>query len=364
MGSTPLEVTEIDAGGHSVVLGTGALRALDRQLKELDGARFFVLGDENTLRHCLPELLAHVPQLRQAESIEVGSGESTKSLAVCQDIWTHLAERTADRRTVLVCLGGGVVTDLGGFIAGTYKRGIACAHVPTTLMGMVDAAIGGKSAIDLAGVKNLVGVFHDPIGVYIHTPFLKSLGKRELLNGVAEMIKHAAVADAEHWEAISSAELHDMDALIPLIARSAAIKAAVVKNDPREQGPRKMLNFGHTIGHGVEAHSWEGSQRALLHGEAVAVGMVCEAWLSWRMGFLDRESNDRIAQLILSLFRPFSLHSAEHHRIVELMRNDKKNTDDQFRFTLLTGIGSAKVDVNVSAAQVQEALDHYRLLVR
>ena len=167
-----------------------------------------------------------------------------------------------------------------------------------------------------------------------------------------------------HWEAILEAPLHDIDALTPLVQRSATIKAEVVKEDPREAGSRKLLNFGHTIGHGVEAYSWESGQRALLHGEAVAVGMVCEAWLSWRQGLLDRESNDRIAQQLLSLFKPFTLQGDEDHRIIELMRNDKKNSAGQFRFTLLTGIGSARVDVPVTAAQVQEALEHYRLLVR
>jgi 3-dehydroquinate synthase len=148
------------------------------------------------------------------------------------------------------------------------------------------------------------------------------------------------------------------------VERSAGIKAEVVKLDPRESGLRKILNFGHTIGHGMEAHSWESPQRVLLHGEAVAIGMICEAWLSWRMDLLDRESYDIIAKQLLGLFKPYLFNSAENHRMVELMRNDKKNTKGQFRFTLLTGIGSSKVDVHITAVQVQEALEHYRLLVR
>jgi 3-dehydroquinate synthase len=236
--------------------------------------------------------------------------------------------------------------------------------VPTSLLGMVDAAMGSKTGVDLAGVKNIVGLFHDPRGVYVHVPFLKSLGKRELLNGLAEMIKHGLVADQAHWEAISMAPLHDMDALGPLVQRSAAIKAEVVKQDPFEKSLRKKLNFGHTIGHGIEALSWESPQRALLHGEAVAIGMICAAWLSWRMDRLDRESNDRIAAQLLELYRPFVLDSTSNHRVIELMRNDKKNERGEFRFTLLNAIGAAEVDVPVSAAQVQEALEHYRLLVR
>ncbi|MGV3636046.1 MAG: 3-dehydroquinate synthase [Flavobacteriales bacterium] len=364
MAAAPLEVTEISAGRHPVVLGRDALRALDRKLGLEDYSAAFILGDENTLRHCLPELLAQVPRLREARTLLVPPGERSKDLAVSTDIWRHLAEEAADRHALLVCLGGGVVTDLGGFVAGTYKRGIRCVHVPTSLMGMVDAAIGGKTGVDLAGLKNMVGVFHDPMAVYVHLPFLKSLGKRELLNGLAEMIKHGLVCDAQLWTDISGATLHDIDALTPLVERSATVKAEVVKADPREEGLRKVLNFGHTIGHGIEAHSWESPQRMLLHGEAVAIGMVCEAWLSWRMDLLTREDYDRIAEQLLALYKPYHFDSADNHRLIELMRNDKKNSAGQFRFTLLTDIGQAKVDVHVTAAQVQEALEHYRLLVR
>ncbi len=364
MGRTPLEVTEFAAGEHPVVIGRDALKALQLGVAALETSDILILGDHNTLRHCLPELLAHVPALRQAATVALEPGEGTKSLEVCRDIWTHFTSRASDRHMLLVNLGGGVVTDLGGFIAGTYKRGIRFVNIPTSLMGMVDAAIGGKSGIDMDGVKNVVGVFHDPLGTYVHTPFLKSLGKRELLNGVAEMIKHGLVHDGEHWDAIRNAPLHDLEALAPLVWRSAGIKAEVVCADPREQGLRKVLNFGHTIGHGIEAHSWESPQRALLHGEAVAIGMICAAWLSWRTDRLPREAYDGIATHLLELYKPYGFESADNHRVIELMRNDKKNVHGQFRLTLLTGIGSAEVDVPVSAAQVQEALEHYRLLVR
>jgi 3-dehydroquinate synthase len=263
-----------------------------------------------------------------------------------------------------VNLGGGVVTDLGGFIAGSYKRGIRCVHVPTTLMGMVDAAIGGKTGIDLDGVKNVVGLFHDPLGVYIHMPFLKSLGKRELLNGVAEMFKHGLVLDAGHWESIATAALHDIDALAPLVARSASIKAAVVRDDPREHGPRKLLNFGHTIGHGIEAFSWENQQRELLHGEAVVAGMICEAWLSWHKELFQRDALDRVVEHLHALYPHYTLLPTDDHRILELMRNDKKNASGEFRFTLLTGIGSARVDVAVNADEVRKALGFYRSMGR
>ncbi|MBZ0205808.1 MAG: 3-dehydroquinate synthase [Flavobacteriales bacterium] len=363
MASIPPQAPRIMMGDHPVLMGEHALAHLDLWLAEhARGAQRFVLGDENTLDQCLPELLAHVPGLRQAKTIQVRSGEDSKDLEVCRALWAHLAGHAADRSTLLVNLGGGVVTDLGGFVAATYKRGIRFIHVPTTVMGMVDAAIGGKSAIDLNGVKNLVGVFADPEGTYVHPPFLRTLGKREVLNGVAEMVKHGLVRDAAHWNEVRRAPLHDLDALAPLIMRSSAIKAEVVMEDPREAGPRKLLNFGHSIGHGLEAFALESQQRSLLHGEAVAIGMVCATWLSWRTGLLDRDRMNAVEEHLMGLFPRFKLQESDSHRIIELMRNDKKNVGDEFRFTLLTGIGSARVDVPINAAQVAEALEHYRLL--
>lgn len=364
MKKTPHDVERF-AAGHPVIAGAGALAALQQLLEHEHAQRAaFVLGDENTLELAWPELVNHVPALAAARPLQVRSGEGSKQLDTCRAVWEHLAEQGADRHSLLLCLGGGVVTDLGGFVAATYMRGIACVHVPTTLMGMVDAAIGGKCAIDLAGVKNLVGLFAPPLATVVHPHFLRTLGKRELLNGVAEMIKHGLVRDAAHWKAVRRAPLHDLEALAPLIRSSAAIKAAVVEEDPREEGPRKLLNFGHTIGHALEAFALEDDRTALLHGEAVAIGMICEAWLSWRQGLLSREAYDLVQGHLQSLYKPYSFTADDHHRLIALMRNDKKNADGALRFTLLREIGQAVVDVPVTPAQVGEALDHYRLLAR
>ncbi len=364
MGEVLQDATLIDAGRHHVVAGSGSLKRLASDLAALGpSVRSFLLGDENTLHHCLPELLGRVTPLRSAEVLSVPAGERSKSIQCAQEIWKELAGHAADRHAVLINLGGGVVSDLGGFVAGTYKRGIRTINVPTSLMGMVDAAIGGKTAIDLSGIKNIVGVFHDPMAVYVHVPFLRTLGKRELLNGVAEMIKHALIADRDHWDAIRYAQLHDLAALEQLIIRSAAIKSGIVKEDPHEKGKRKLLNFGHTIGHGIEAHSWE-TDLGLLHGEAIAVGMICESWLSWRLGLLDRGAYEAILAFLFSLYRPYPIDASSHHRILEIMRNDKKSTEEQYRLTLLTGIGSGQVDIHITAAQIQEALEHYRILVQ
>lgn len=361
----PLHQPQETHGPHPVLMGPHALAHLRRWLAENTGSKpVFVLGDETTMRQCLPELMGEVPALGAAHTMQVRAGEASKDLEVCRALWAHLAEQHADRQAVLVNLGGGVVTDLGGFVAATFKRGIRFIHVPTTVMGMVDAAIGGKTGINFGGVKNLVGTFADPVATYLHPPFLRTLGKREVLNGVAEMIKHGLVLDGDHWNQVRRAPLHDLEALAPLIFRSAELKAAVVAGDPLDGGPRKLLNFGHTIGHAMEAFAMEGQQRSLLHGEAVAVGMVCATWLSWRMGLLDRDRMNAVEEHLMGLYPPFTFQEVDQHRIIELMRNDKKNAGDEFRFTLLTGIGSARVDVPMNAAQVAEALEHYRLLAR
>jgi 3-dehydroquinate synthase len=355
----------VQAEGVPLHLGEHALRHLADWLDRLPPTTaVLVLADTTTAKVCAPLLLNEVPALREREVVQVPAGELSKSIDVCRALWEHLASRAAGRDAVLVNLGGGVITDLGGFVAATYKRGIRFVHVPTTLLGMVDGAIGGKTAIDVGGIKNLVGAFARPEMVCVQPAFLRTLGKRELLNGVAEMVKHGLIRDATHWNEVRRARLHDLDALGPLIQRSATIKAEVVTADPREQGPRKLLNFGHTIGHALEAFALESPDHDLLHGEAVAIGMVCAAWLSWRLGHLDRDRMNAVQEHLMGLYPPFHFGSADHHRIVELMRNDKKNVADGFRFTLLTGIGEAIHDVPVTAAQVSDALDHYRLLVR
>lgn len=355
------QLLEVKAGDHPVYLGGSVLDALAALVKARKG-NVFVLCDRNTAVHCLPELLNALEGLAPISTVEVEPGEASKSIETCRGLWEHLLAHEADRQTLLINLGGGVVTDLGGFVAGTYKRGIDHVHVPTTLMGMCDAAIGGKSGIDLGGVKNAVGLISGPLGVHVHVPFLRTLGKRELLNGAAEMLKHGLALDARHWYDLQDAPLHDLDALAGLITRSVELKAAVVTADQRESGERKKLNFGHTIGHALEAHSWESGQRELLHGEAVALGMVAEAWLSWRMKSIGREELETITSRLFALYKPYPLMASDHHRLLELMRNDKKNSARGYRCTLLERIGSARVDVEVSATLMSEAIDHLRHL--
>lgn len=349
----------IDAGGHPVHAGASALEALAATIALSAPASVVVLADAHTAAHCLPELQRHVPVLNDRPVLTIPAGEASKSLDTCARLWGELTALDVDRNGLLVCLGGGVVTDLGGFVAATYKRGIRCAHVPTSLMGMVDAAIGGKTAIDLQGVKNLVGVFHDPVGVYVHPPFLRTLPARERTSGVAEMLKHGLVHDADHWHAVVGAMGDGLEALTSLVPRSAAIKAELVKADPRERGVRKLLNCGHSIGHGVESTALE-TGHDLLHGEAVAIGLVAEAWVAVQLRMFAPADLAEVTRAITRCFSMAPLRALPTERVLEHMRHDKKNAGRTLRFALPTAIGRAVADVPVEPDLVRRALDHCR----
>lgn len=349
------------ADGVPITVGAQALDQLRRTLAELpSGSSVFVLCDLHSQLHCLPVLLQQVPALAERPVYTLPPGEPYKQFVFASAIWTFLAEHGADRGSVLLCLGGGVVTDMGGFAAACYMRGIRCIQVPTTLMGMVDAAIGGKTAIDHNGLKNLVGAFIRPLAVCVAPLFLSTLPERQRRNGMAEMLKHGLIADAAHWAALQTVEQANDAELTRLISRSVAIKAGVVTADPQEAGPRKALNFGHTIGHAVEALALARDPEALLHGEAIIIGMVCATWISVKLGRLSRLDAQAILLRLRDLHRPFPLTAADDPALLAYMQGDKKNSAGEFRFTLLTGVGRNEVDRPVGEAVVREALAAYR----
>ncbi len=357
-----MAVKEIEASNYSVYIGNEALARLQRLLSsgEFKEARKFLLVDENTLKNCLPQLVAEVDGLKDAEVIEIESGEENKNIEICTQIWMVLSEMEADRTSLLINLGGGVIGDMGGFIASTYKRGIRFINIPTTLLSQVDASVGGKVGIDLNLLKNQVGVFNNPQAVFIYPPFLKTLNKDQLLSGFAEVVKHALIQDAAYWEDIQQLDISKIESFANLIQRSVEIKNNIVNQDPYESSLRKALNFGHTIGHAVESYSLEGENKALLHGEAVAVGMICEAYLSYRKKWLKEEELQAITNFLLGIFPAFVLNEMTFHRLIELMRNDKKNQGNTINFTLLKGIGHAVVDQTCNATEIIDALNYYR----
>lgn len=350
-------------GDSTILTGSESLKDLNKLLAEdeLAAGKKFVLVDEQTLQLCLPILLSEVPELKNAEIIEIESGEASKNIEVCTQIWSALSDMEADRHSIFLNLGGGVISDMGGYIASCFMRGIRFINVPTTLLAQVDAAIGGKTGVDLGNLKNHVGVFNHAEAVVISTKFLRSLGKRELLAGFAEMLKHALIADPDYWAALSKIDFSEVNQLELPILHSIEIKNEIVLQDPTEQGLRKSLNFGHTIGHAIESYSMEGQQNSLLHGEAVAIGMICEAFLSAELGNLSAAELEEITAVLLKLFKPYLIEELAYNRIIELMRHDKKNVNGELNFTFLDSIGSCNVNQTASPQDIKHALKFYRI---
>ncbi len=345
-----------------ITIGDNVFAKLAQYLKRNKFSSLFILVDENSLKHCLPVLVTNVPKLLEAEVIELESGEKNKNLEICTNVWKALGELAADRHSLIVNLGGGVITDLGGFVASTFKRGISFINIPTTLLAQVDASVGGKTGVDLGPLKNEVGVFAEPQELFIWPNFLKTLPKRELISGLAEILKHGLVTDADYWNECINTDLTNADNLEVIIRKSIDIKSAIVATDPNENGERRKLNFGHTIGHAVEGFVLERQERTLLHGEAVALGMICESWISVQETKLEEEQHEEIVRNICRYFPLQTLNAMDDHRIIELMRHDKKNEKGDIRMVLLKSIGTCHTGKSVTPDRIIAALDYYRSL--
>ena len=317
-----------------------------------------VLVDENTLRHCYPLLKPHLPA---HELIQIQSGEDHKTLQTCELIWQRMTELNLDRWSVFVNLGGGVIGDMGGFCAALFKRGLNFVQVPTTLLAQVDASVGGKTGIDFHGLKNHIGVYREPRAVIINPAFLSTLPQRQIKSGYAEIIKHWLIADADAFMEQRHIGLLTED-WEELIRHSVKIKSAVVEADPLEGGYRKVLNFGHTVGHAVESYLLEKPGRELLHGEAIAVGMLCEAYLSAKKELLSPQDLDKIETFLASVYEKVRLAEEDLGAIAQLALQDKKNTRSTINCTLLEGIGKAVYDQPVTLTEIQESLRYYQLL--
>ncbi len=336
-----------------IVISDNALEYLANFVNSRDFEGIFVLSDENTAQHCVPLL-----QGFDFEAITIDAGEEHKSLSTCESVFDILIERGANRKSLLINVGGGVVGDMGGFSAAVFQRGIYFINVPTSLLAMVDAAIGGKLGVDYKGLKNYIGLFKEPLGVFIHPPFLKTLPDRETKAGYAEMLKHALIYDADHW-----VELQEFNPrrFKNQITTSVAIKNEIVEEDLHENGLRKLLNFGHTIGHAVESWFLENSEASLLHGEAVALGILCESYLSQKNG-LDEGELQAIVKCIQNLYTLPKLDDANWDELIKLMGADKKNTVQGINFTLLEEIGSATIDNYCTPQEIKEALAWYNTI--
>lgn len=321
-------------------------------------SRIFILVDENTERDCMPVFDGWIDGMFAYQSICIPEGEANKNIQTCVKVWEALTESGADRRSLLINLGGGVVTDLGGFVAATFRRGIDFINVPTSLLAMVDAALGGKTGVDLGVLKNQIGVILPPELIWILPDFLKTLPERQLTNGYAEMLKHGLIADAAYWGQLTS-DPPEPD-MASLIRQSVSIKTQIVDQDLQESGLRKILNFGHTIGHAIESYYLEHKKETLYHGEAIAAGMILEGFLSNRLTGLPTDELESIRKEISVRYPKIDLQSGEVETIVDLMRYDKKTTHGQVNFVLLDRIGSALIDVQVDDKLLLEAFAYYK----
>ena len=333
---------------------------LTRAIGQMAYDRLFVLADMNTACLCWP-LISDWPCLSEARLIAIEAGDKHKSIETLTSVWTALQEGGATRHSLLINVGGGMVTDLGGFAASTFKRGFAYINIPTTLLSMVDASVGGKTAINFGGLKNEIGMFSLPASVLLDTRFLRTLDHPNLLSGYAEMLKHALISEEAQWAELMRFDLEQIDyeALCRMIAQSVAVKERIVKDDPTEQGIRKALNLGHTVGHAFESLALQ-QGRPVLHGYAVAWGIVCELFLSACLTGFPKERLMQTLQFVREHYGTFVFDCKQYDTLYRFMTHDKKNEAGRINFTLLAGIGEICINQTASKEDIEESLDFFR----
>ncbi len=359
-----MTMNSIETKTYTVHFNSTGYKALNQYIDKHHFSKVFILVDTNTHEYCLATFMSHLKTHIDIEIIEIEAGEQYKTIETCVGVWNALSELNADRKSFLLNLGGGVVTDLGGFVASTFKRGIKYVNIPTSLLAMVDASVGGKNGVDLGAVKNQIGVINSGDMVLIDTSFLDTLPQNHLKSGLAEMLKHGLIKDRVYFETLtdlSKLTLNDLDALI---YDSVIIKKNIVLEDPKEQGVRKHLNFGHTLGHAIESYFLESeSKQELLHGEAIAIGMILECYLSAELLGFSKNDLESISKAINSIYKPVQFKDEDYAPIIELLKYDKKNEHGNVNFVLLEAIGQPKIDCLVSNELIIEAFKYYNSLV-
>jgi len=350
------ENTSITLQNYSIEIGNAA-RLLNALISKGSYTSIFVLVDENTKKHCLPALGLN----NFKGTIQIKSGEQFKTLESCQQIWDELFTLQADRKSLLINLGGGVIGDMGGFCASTFKRGFKFVQIPTTLLAQVDASIGGKLGIDYNGLKNAVGLFQNPVQVIIDPDFFISLPKSEILSGFAEVLKHALIDSETHWQNIKKVDLDNAD-WHQIVHQSLLVKKRIVEIDPYEENLRQSLNLGHTVGHAIEAFSLKNDQQPLLHGHGVALGILIENFIAKNLlGFPENQRID-IENFILKNYPYYPISQQNIDAIMHFMRNDKKNKQGKIKMSLLKHIGQAETNITVSENLILKAINQYQKL--
>lgn len=344
-----------------VFYNENAWSKLDDYIQKNDIHNTLVILDEHIELHCLPLFIKKFSKNSIYNIIRIPAGEENKTIQTVIYVWETLAKKGADKKSLIINLGGGMITDLGGFVATTYKRGIPFIHIPTTLLAMVDAAIGGKNGIDFEQIKNQIGTIQLPEMILIDTDFLFTLPKEQFRSGMAEVIKHALIKDEAEWNELKSISVKSKDRIYDMIPRSIQIKETVVAIDPYEKKERKILNYGHTLGHAIEAHALMRTSRpSMLHGEAVAIGLILESYLSYKLVNFERQKLDELTSYLLSMFSKQEFDQDDITDIMKLTKFDKKNANGQVRFVLMEDFGNFRLDRVVPDELIYEAFAYYR----
>jgi len=333
---------------------------LDMAIGNQIAENVFVLTDENTQRLCLPELMLS-EKLKGCHLISIQAGDENKNINSALEIWKYLSENGANRKSLMINLGGGMITDIGGFTASTFKRGIRYINVSTTLLGAVDAATGGKTGINFSGLKNEIGIFAPADSVLINVDFFRTLDDKNIRSGYAEMVKHALIDTKEEWENVMKFDLETIDfgKLKSLLERTIRIKERIVKKDPFEANIRKALNLGHTFGHAFESWSYK-TDKPVLHGYAVMWGLICELYLSIIKLDFPKDELLRLKYLVKEYYGTFDFSCKEYESLYELMTHDKKNDSKEINFTLLAGIGDIHINQTATKEEIFECFDYFR----
>ncbi len=340
-----------------IIITDDVAQELSLLLSDSTYDHIFILADDNTQRLCLPRIES-IAALREAQQIVVPAGDEHKDLRSAALVWGALQEKGASRRSLLVNLGGGMLTDLGGFCAACFKRGLTFINIPTTLLAMVDASVGGKTGVNFRDIKNEIGVFANPLTTLIDPSFLTTLSKENILSGLAEMLKHGLLSDKATLFEILNLDFSNSPQCFSkaIIEKAVEVKAHIVEQDPREQHLRKALNFGHTIGHAIEELSLQ-KNRPMLHGYAVAFGMVAELYLSATKKHFPLPTMRQIVSFIRENYGAAPILCDDYDALVTLMKHDKKNTGSTINFTLLSDVGAVELDNSATKEELLEALD-------
>lgn len=345
---------------YSIHFNSTGYKELNALIERSNFSKIFVIVDSNTHNHCYPYFISRINTDTQIEIIKIESGEIHKTIATCIKVWKALSDLNADRKSLIINLGGGVITDLGGFVASTYKRGLKYINVPTSLLSMVDASVGGKTGVDLDTLKNQIGVINTPEIVLIDTQFLHTLPQSEMRSGFAEMLKHGLIHSELYWNSVKALSLDTIEVLNEPIYESILIKHGIVEQDPYEDNIRKTLNYGHTLGHAIESYYLSTSnKKSLLHGEAIAIGMVLVSYISRELLGFSHERCEEIKSCMIKTFGKVEIKEEDYTPIMELLKHDKKNEHGNINFVLLKSIGKPRLNCLVENDLIFRAFKYY-----